>query len=247
MKLRYPFLIILFYLVLLPITSAEESHEQDVINIVTYEEDLTGDGNKEAIQLEGVLLSETSTYYHLVWATITSFTGDVWEVHFPGGSNPSLQFVNVTGDGGLDLLYESTLDYHQNTFAYELYKIEEQQIVPIPLPKETFVHGSFQDQFLVHVFVTPHQEPVIIDLKEHANEYVEAGVYDKSGLLREQRDITVEPIREVRSFILEEPHKYGLISTQRVHASPYTEHLGNIQSKWIFENHAWKLLESTWK
>lgn len=247
MKLRYSLFFILFFLILLPNIDAEESREEDVIQIVTYKEDITGDGHADSITLEGVLLSDTSSYYQFVWATITSTSGDVWEADLPGGSNPSLHFADITDDGALDFLYRSTLDHNNDTHTHALYTIEEKTITPIPLPKETFVHGSFQDNFLIHLFITPHQEPVIIDLIEYANEYVDAGVYDENGQLYEQRDVIVEPIQHVWPYTDDQLHKHGLLTTQKVHAAPYTNHLGNIKSTWIYENEAWKLLESTWE
>src|SRR5699024_12014081 len=58
----------------------EEGNKTEPIVIATHEEDITGDGIKETVELKGVLLSEDSGFFHQVWADITSEHDKEWKI-----------------------------------------------------------------------------------------------------------------------------------------------------------------------
>src|SRR5699024_2161406 len=68
----------------------EEENKTEPIVIATYEEDITGDGIKETIELKGVLLSEDSGFFHQVWADITSEHDKEWRISYESGYDPTL-------------------------------------------------------------------------------------------------------------------------------------------------------------
>src|SRR5690625_7583476 len=87
------------------------------------EEDITGDGIREYIILEGYLLSENSNYYTDVWVDIQSSFAQQWKISFPGGYHPILELLDITHDGLVDLIYEFAVKVHGRHFNYILYPL----------------------------------------------------------------------------------------------------------------------------
>src|SRR5690625_1985031 len=72
--------------------------------IATYKEDITGDGQKETIELQGILLSDDSDYYRDIWANITNEHSEKWRISYGSGYQPVIQFIDLNNDGVDNLL-----------------------------------------------------------------------------------------------------------------------------------------------
>lgn len=229
-----------------PSTHATNISEQNPSTIKTYQIDLTGDGYKETIELKGDLLSTDSTYYPFVVAKIQTRHGNTWEVELPDGMNPSLNFIDVTNDGTKDLLYKSNLSNNDVLYIRKLYTFEENNFISIPLPKNSFVHAHFQDDFLANIYIDPHDAPVTVDVNENADDYIKSGIYQQNGTLINQQDIKIEPIHSISPSSKEETSTV-IETLQYVSSMIDSNNLGMIQLRWKYKNHSWELLDSSWK
>lgn len=241
--------ITLFGLIFLTYANSAEATStpiQDSVVIDTYMIDITGDGSKETIQLEGKMLSSNSTYFPFVVANIQSQTGESWSIELPGGFEPSLQFTDLTNNDTNELLYKGSVSPTKHSYTYKVHTFENEEFTSIPIPEDSFVHGKFQENFIAHIYITPHEDPIIVDLKDKANDYIHSGVYHKNGTLLKQQDIMIEPIHSITPIDTEESST--IIETlQRVSSMIDSSELGLIESRWTYENHSWKLIDSSWK
>lgn len=232
---------IFFFICVMSIGAKESS---DPVLIFQDSVDLTGDGKEETIYLEGERLSSDSTYFPFVHATIYSQNGDQWTINLPGGFNPSFEYINITKNGTNTLLYQSSFNSQEDTHIFKIYTFDHERFSSIPIPTESFIHGKFINNFLVHMFIHPHEDPVVIDLKDQASAYIAAGIYHQDGNLVRQQEVFIEPVHAIKP--LSSGSQTVLETSQHASSMIESKELGTIQSKWVFENDAWLLLESSW-
>lgn len=246
MFLRLIMITSFLFLAFVPYIEATSLTDQNPTIIDTYHVDLTGNGYEETIQLEGELLSTQSTYFAFVVAKITSKQESNWEVELPGGFDPSLQFIDITNNGTKELLYKSSLNNDKKLYTHKLYTLQEMQLTSIPIPKDSFVHGKFQDNFSAHIYITPHDNPVIVDVSDHAEEYINMEIYYPDGSLPKQQDILIEPIHSIVASSKDEGSTV-IETLQYVSSMIHSNKLGTIHSRWRYTDHSWELLDSSWK
>src|SRR5690625_5963384 len=121
------------------VCSSDLSNDPSFIN--SMEEDITGDGIREYIILEGYLLSENSNYYTDVWVDIQSSFAQQWKISFPGGYHPKLELLDITHDGTVDLIYESAVKENGRHFNYQLYTLKNGKVQQIELLRNKYILG----------------------------------------------------------------------------------------------------------
>jgi len=218
----------------------------NTIVIDTYHMDVTGDGVNETIVLQGEKLASNSTYFPLVLIKIESQNGESWDITLPGGFKPTIQFVDVTNNGTFELLYKDRLNSSHETYTNNIYTFDGNHFKSIPVPKNSFAHGSFQENFILHIYLQPHNEPIIIDLKDQATDYIDVGIYDKEGQLPQQQNTMIEPVHSIETISTEEESTI-IKTTQKVASMIDASEIGTVHSTWIYEEQAWKLLDAEWQ
>src|SRR5690625_3629419 len=125
------------------------SAETDSSFINSMEEDITGDGIREYIKLEGNLLSDKSKYFTDVWVNIESPFAQQWKISFIGGYEPKLELLDINQDGTVDLIYESAVKENGRHYNYQIYTLKNGKVQQIELPKNKYVKGEFTDHFKI--------------------------------------------------------------------------------------------------
>lgn len=240
------FVATIFFAFFAPMKGISASTQKPIL-IDTYEEDITNDGVQETIQLKGTLFAKDSSFYRFVWADITSDTEEEWTVHFPSSFQPTLHFTDLMNNGKMELLYEGTPNNSENFRLYTLHAFTNNNFNAIALPDESFAHGSLQNNFLAHMSISPHEDPVIVDLKEDANTYIDQGIYNEDGTLLDRLDVFIQPIHKMEPSLNKRKNRTELMTVQDVPGIDPANPLGRIESTWIFETNQWRLLKSTWK
>src|SRR5699024_9939467 len=119
----------------------EEGNKTEPIVIATHEEDITGDGIKETVELKGVLLSEDSGFFHQVWADITSEHDKEWKISYESGYDPTLTFNDLNHDKVTELIYRSAADdgelNHSHIHTLKNEKVTEIHFLSNVMCKET--------------------------------------------------------------------------------------------------------------
>lgn len=234
---------VLFFMCLAHVAASKDSNSS-----LIFEEsvDVTGNGIEETILLEGDRLSSLSTYFPFLRATIHAQNGKSWTLHLSGGANPSVKYIDITNNGTNELLFQTSINSQDEAYFFEIYTFNHDRFSPIPIPRETFIHGKFTQNFLVHMFIYPHADPVIVDIKDQAEAYISAGIYQHDGNLTKQQDVFIKPVHAVNPLSFD--GNQTVIETSQYASSMLdSKELGTIQSKWIFENDSWLLIETSWK
>ncbi|MFA1822034.1 hypothetical protein ACDX78_17920 [Virgibacillus oceani] len=243
---RFLITIIVCTVLLLPFQSLIAQKIPDTVEIDSFETDVTGDGQDEEIILKGVPFSSDSSYYQDVWADVTNELGESWTITYEGGYEPSLQLVDLNGDGIKDIFYQSATGGSGGLYHYQLSTLRNSELNEIPLPVQEYLEGAFDDNFTVIFRLSPSHKPTEIDVSDRTEEYIRLGIYDEDGNLLEQKSLVIDPIAFYEPFLISKSKGYGLKSYQQISGAYHADQLGTVETLWYFENGAWIILQTEW-
>ncbi|WP_152655002.1 hypothetical protein [Oceanobacillus sp. CFH 90083] len=223
-----------------------EADHNDAILIHTYEEDVTGDGEAELLELKGKLFAADGVYYQDIWVDISSPSSDkTWRINYGGGYDPELQFADLTHNGVMDILYQSPTGGSGGLYTSQLNQWEKGDFIELPLPVEQPVKGEFMDDFKVSVQLLPKEEPILLDVSGQKEEYIRLNLYNDQGKLLEPTTLMIDPVAFFEVIELEEENQPGLKSFQQISGAYHADQIGTVESTWIYDKDEWILLETT--
>lgn len=225
---------------------ASEEEEPDPVVIETYEEDVTGDGLKEVIELKGLLLSGDSNYYHKVWADVTSQHNKEWKISYEGGYDPELTFKDLSHDKVSEMIFQSATSGNGGLYNYRIHTLQNHKVSEIPLPVQRHVEGSFDDNFKAEIQISPDKNPHKINVKKKASEYVQLGIYDEKGKLEKPTSVMIDPISFFEPKLISKSKGIGLKSYQQISGAYHADQLGTIETLWYYEDDDWVILQTEW-
>lgn len=245
---------VLIYLTLLIVTyeyafnwSLIEAAKTETVELIhTYEEDVTGDGMKETIELKGISLAKGTKYYQDLWIDIKSpYLKQEWKVAYGGGYEPTLKFIDLNNDQTVDLFFQSSNDLEGDYYNVQMHTINIDVIKKIPQPKQWHISGKFKDNFTVDLNIFSKEKPITINIGNKQNEYVQQGIYNEQGKLAKDTSIHIEPISKIEPLLVNKYKGHGIKTTQQIHGLK-TDLLGTVETQWYFENNKWIILQSKW-
>lgn len=242
----------LFFVMLLGLftwngTAASETENQKTILIDSYKEDVTGDGQKEEIKLKGIRFSEDSNYFHNVWADIKGPQTKQWKIVYEGGYDPGLDFNDLNHDGINDVLFQSSTSETREKYHYQLHTLKREKLKELKIPESYTITGEFKPDFKATLLLDPSKDPIIIDMKDHADSHIKDGIYDNNGELLKRTHLLVDPITVFEPVYISKSKGYGLKSYQQVSGATREDVLGKIDALWYFEDGKWIKLKQEWK
>lgn len=219
--------------------------ENDISFINSIEEDITGDGLREYIRLQGKKLSSESIYYRSVWIDIEGAFQQQWKISLPSGYHPSVELIDFTHDKINEVFYTSARESEGKTHIYQLYSLEDGLLEEVPLPKKTFIQGEFSDNFFIELYLAPgNSTPIQLDRVNKSDEYVKQELYDADGKLLMKKQITSEPISHMEPILISSTKGYGLKSSQRVYGVNNHDPIGTLEAVWYYRNKKWVVLQT---
>lgn len=226
--------------------SEVDPDKEATIKIETHEEDVTGDEQKEKIELKGILFSQESDYFKDIWVNIASPANKEWKIAYEGGYDPKLQFIDFNHDKVKDILYQSATGGSGGLYHYHLHTLKNEKVKNIPLPESNYTKGKFKDNFTVEITIYPSEKPIVMDVKDRVSDYIRLGIYDSNGKLVEPASVMVDPIAFFEPFFIAKKKGYGLKSYQQVSGAYHADQLGTVETLWYFEKGKWINLKTTW-
>lgn len=227
--------------------SAIETNNQKTILIDSYEEDVTGNGQKEEIKLKGIRFSEDSNYFHNVWADVKGSHTRQWKIVYEGGYDPSLKFNDLNHDGVNDVLFQNGASETRGMHHYQLHTLKDEKLKELKIPESHTITGEFKPNFKASLFLNPGKDPIIIDMKDRSDSHIHDGIYDNDGKLLKKTHLLADPIADFESVYISKSKGYGLKSYQQVSGVTHDDLLGEIEALWYFENKKWIKLKQEWK
>lgn len=240
-------LIINFYLTYLfvPSIQALESSSQDSF-INSIEADITGDGFKEYIRLEGNLLADDSTYYHNVWLDITNPFSKTWNINLKSGYDPDVNLLDINNDKTLDLFYEVSLNEEKTSYATQLYTWKGEKAQQLELPKTNSIKGTYANNFTIEMTIEPGKAPISVKVPDQSLA-MEQGFYDADGNILEKISVDITPVRRYEPILISESKGHGLKTTQSVKDIITNQVIGSVETIWYMKNSEWIILQKKWR
>ncbi|MFD1413435.1 hypothetical protein [Oceanobacillus jeddahense] len=222
-----------------------EAASNDAMLIHTYEEDVTGDGEKEQLELKGKLFAADGVYYQDIWVDISSPSSDkTWRINYGGGYDPELQFADLTHNGVVDILYQSPTGGSGGLYTSQLNQWDKDDFIELPLPIEQPVQGEFMDDFRVSVQLLPKEDPIILDVSGQKEEYIRLKLYNDQGKLLEPTTLMIDPVAFFDIINLDGENQKGLKSFQQISGAYHADGIGTVESIWVYDDDKWMLLET---
>ncbi|RYG74534.1 hypothetical protein EU245_02745 [Lentibacillus lipolyticus] len=242
------FIRLLGLILLLPVTAmaTEETNKPPPQQLATYNEDVTGDAEKETIDLKGLLFADDTEYYVDTWVSISSKDDEEWEVQYEGGYQPRIKFRDLNHDGVKDILYQRLANKNANLHDYQLHTLNNGKLNKMALPEQKYITAQFNDDFQVEVQLSPDKKPANVDISDQASKYAKLGIYDKNGKLLERTSPMIEPIASFKPIKISKEKGYGLKSKQRIHGAFRNHRLGTVETLWYYEQDQWIILKTEW-
>lgn len=247
MKFKITLYIILCYL-LFPINvfHAQASvNDEDTQFINSFEEDITGDGLREYIKLQGTLLTEQSKYYRNIWLDITGPFSQQWKISLNSGYDPHLTIVDLTNNQTNDLFFKSAHDEDLLQYNYQLYTIQNKKITKIALPKHDNVQFTFLNDYKFKVKTNTLKKPLMFTFSKTNKLSLDGKIYDNQGKLLIDKQFTIEPSFTFEPTLISKTKDYGLKSTQFLFGINKEVALASIETLWYYENEKWIKLQTT--
>ncbi|WP_330949705.1 hypothetical protein [Virgibacillus sp. MG-45] len=228
------------------ISNAQKREKNNMQILQTYQEDVTGNGLKERIQLKGSLFSPESKYYQTINTTIQTKDNNHWTITYDGGYDPTLTFIDLNHDRIADIFFQSATGGSGGIYQSKLHTLAANTLTEIPLPKLAYVSGEFQDNFSLKLSLFPQKEPFLINAKNRADEYIRLGLYNKKGKLLKKQNLMFDPIAFYEPIFINKEKGYGLKSYQQVSGAYHADQLGTIETIWYYDNNKWINLKTEW-
>ncbi|MFD2628945.1 hypothetical protein [Oceanobacillus kapialis] len=223
--------------------TAEENHST---LIETIQGDVTGDGQTEEVKLYGIKFSPDSAYFRQIWAEIIGDSKRNWKITYQGGYEPKIQLIDLNHDGIKDIFYQSATGGSGGLYNYQLNTLAKGVLEEIPLPEQRFLEGSFKENFIVSIQISPDSPPYEMDVSARAEDYFRLGIYNEEGDLLKPQSVMIDPIAFFEPVLISKRKGYGLKSYQQISGAYHADGLGTVESLWYFENGKWILLQTDW-
>jgi len=244
------FILIVLFLFIYPLQTSSmainEEEKQSPKFISSMEADITGDGIKEYIKIQGYLLSKQSNFFTDVWININSLFNQQWKISVHGGYSPKLELFDLTHNNTADLFYESKVDENKERYQYQLYSLLNGEVKQIELPSNIYFVGEFQEDFSIKFQLNPNDKILTEDLSSKRSFYIKNQLYDENGkLLKEQPIKLLKPIK-MKPLLISRSKGYGLITTQQVKGINENDIIGHLETLWYYDQKKWIKFNSNW-
>lgn len=213
--------------------------------ISSYEQDITGDGLNETIELNGELLSADSNYYRNIWLSIKSPFSKEWKIPLRGGYSPELKFIDLNNDHVNDIFFINKSAEDEDAFEYGLYSIANNQIQKLSLPNKQFIQAQYKPNYKINLQLSPYTD-VTINSEDRKNDFINEKIYDQKGNLLDQSKPYITPPIHLVPVVINESKGYGLESVHHLKINKNSKTLGVIKTLWYYKNNTWIILQSKW-
>jgi len=229
------------------IADAGDKAKISKVTIHQYDEDVTGDGKKDLIVLEGIPFETGSLYMKKIWAQITVSEGKKFRIPYEPGYEPEMQFADLNHDGVKDMLGSSNSGGSGGIIQYRLDTLKGGILKNLPMPTGLKLTGKFENALSASLKIENTNETYLIDLRKRKKDYIRLGIYQKDGTLNEPLELMIDPVAVFKQVKIKGKKGYGLTGYQQVSGAYHADKLGNVISTWYLKNGKWELVKAKWQ
>lgn len=215
--------------------------------INSIEEDISGDGIREYLKLQGELIAEDSSFYQNVWLDILNTFGQEWTISLKGGYHPEIMLYDINHNDINDIIYQVALDEENKRFSTQVYTLTNNKIEQITVPTNNQIKGKYIDDYKIALTFHPNDKPLHFPVNKDDEKLIETNIYDDNGKLQQDISLIIDPIQKYEPTLISESKGYGLKSIQNVRNDDNNNIIGTIETLWYFNNDKWIILTNKWQ
>ncbi|WP_061087236.1 hypothetical protein [Heyndrickxia faecalis] len=212
-----------------------------------YEADVTGDGKKDAIILEGIPFAAGSPYMKKIWARIAASEGKKYKLPYEPGYEPEIRFTDLNHDGVKDMLGSSNSGGSGGINQYRLDTLKGGILKYLPMPPVLKLSGKFENALSARLNIENTNETFLIDLRKRKKDYIRLGIYQKDGMLNEPFELMIDPVAVYKPVKIKGKKGCGLEGYQQISGAYHADKLGDVKATWYFEDGKWILVRAKWQ
>src|SRR5699024_12542755 len=96
-----------------------------------------------------------------------------------------------------------------------MHTIKHIELKYIELPFQS-LSGAYINDFQAELYITSNTKPIIMDLKERAEEYIRTGIYNEHGNLPTRTSLMIDSIAFFEPLLISKSKGYGVKSNQQI-------------------------------
>ncbi|HLS61591.1 MAG TPA: hypothetical protein VK044_10700 [Virgibacillus sp.] len=223
---------------------AETNTASENKTIAIYKEDVTGNGQKETIELKGILLSDDSDYYRDIWATITNDDSEQWRISYGSGYQPEIQFLDLNQDDVNNLLFMAETNMDKGLMKTQLHSLTNGTLKEIPMPVQHYIDTTYENNFKVNVQLSPKSDVHQLDISTESADYIKNGIYNEDQTVIKSFSPKLASTMNYEPLFMNENNGHGLKSEQYLYGLPENDPLGTVETVWYYENNQWIILQT---
>lgn len=220
---------------------AVEKGEQ-LVDIVKGAADLTGDNQNETIVVKGQPSEEEENDFNQIFVEVKEPNGKIHIIEIDEGRHPQMEFVDLNHDGVKDLFITVMRRDDNESIDSFLYSFTGSMITDISVPDPLVIQSEFLNDYKATILIENNYRSYRFNLKNKAENYEAVGLYS-DGQLNEPTELIVNEYFKLEPFQYKK-NKVGLKGYQIISGSSQDDVLGVVESKWIFKNGQWKLVNT---
>ncbi|WP_102275621.1 hypothetical protein [Cytobacillus massiliigabonensis] len=220
------------------------------ITVSKNENDITGDGKEDIIEIKGIPYEEGQEYLKEMKLLIAASNGKEYEAKLEGGIRPGVQFVDLNHDEVKDILVSVETGGSGGLSNSYLYTLKEFQLTDLTVPDPLVINGQFHNGYKASIMIQETGKSVTFDLRNRGADYEKSGLF-LNGKLSEPTELMVDGYSALKPAAVD-GKKNGLIGVQAISGANHTDWIANVESTWIYESGKWivkdtKILEGKGK
>ncbi len=206
--------------------------------------DITGDGKPKDILLVGRKPDANSNYAEdlsIIAREGTSQNAVTVKLPNVGGYNNTLFVGDFSGDKVNDVLVTSPTGGSGGIIEHRIVTFvgEPKIIFGAEENKGIVATGRFINGFRFELTEKTTKRSMNVDLSNKKDTYTKAGIYDGSGTLLREQNVSVNPLGVLTPIDIEHDGIYELRGTQRATGIANADTVAYIYSIWKYENQKW--------
>ncbi|WP_338469372.1 hypothetical protein R4Z10_11090 [Niallia sp. XMNu-256] len=221
------------------------NHEKEIQTLIKEEEDISGDGKLDQIEIKGIPYDDGSAYLREIYLVITGSNGKKVKKELDGGYEPTLKRVDLNHDGIDDLLISIPTGGSGGLSNFFIFSFKDFQLTDLGGgPEPLNITSQFLNNYKAVMTIDNTGETFTFDLKNRKKDYNRLGLYTR-GMLNEPRELMVDPYSTLKPIVVKEKGEtLGLKAIQQVSGAYHADGIAFVESTWYYENGKWNLIHT---
>ncbi|WP_374722243.1 hypothetical protein [Peribacillus tepidiphilus] len=240
MKLKCLYIPLLVFIFMFPAAFGAEIISKGQL-VQSKKSDVTceGDKNRDEIAIYGVPYDPQSHYLKEIYLEVKFGGGGSVQIPLDGGYDPKLKLADLNHDGCKDVFITINTGGSGAIVLNDLYSFKNKKIDNLTVPQPVTAVAQFIDGYKASIELL-NGKKYIVDLIDRKKDYDRLGLYH-DGKLSEPTELMIDPYSSLK--IVRMKDRKGFKGIQAVSGAYHADRIGNIISKWNYENGKWQLVK----